>query len=48
MNLGVSGDDSKLKSLPEVSENVRLLKSNLALDAPDDFIDAEEIEEENE
>ena len=48
MNLGVSGDDSKLKSLPEVSENVRLLKSNLELDAPDDFIDAEEIEEENE
>ena len=48
MNLGVSGDDSKLKSLPEVSENVRLLKSNLELDSPDDFIDAEEIEEENE
>ncbi|TRZ87666.1 MAG: DNA recombination protein RmuC [Streptomycetaceae bacterium] len=48
MNLGVSGDDSKLKSLPEVSENVRLLKTNLALDAPDDFIDAEELEEENE
>ncbi len=48
MNLGVSGDASKLKSLPEVSENVRQLKSNLALDAPDDFIDAEEIEEENE
>ncbi len=48
MNLGVSGDASKLKSLPEVSENVRQLKSNLALDAPDDFIDAEEVEEENE
>ena len=48
MNLGVSGDASKLKSLPEVSENVRQLKSNLALDAPDDFIDAEEVEAENE
>ena len=47
MNLGVSGDASKVKSIPEVSENVRQLKSNLALDAPDDFIDAEEIDEEN-
>ena len=42
MNLGVSGDASKLKAFPEVSENVRTLKSNLAIDAPDDFIDAEE------
>lgn len=45
MNLGVSGDASKLKAFPEVSENVRKLKSNLALDAPDDFIDVEEVEE---
>lgn len=45
MNLGVSGDASKLKAFPEVSENVRGLKSNLALDAPDDFIDVEEEEE---
>jgi len=44
MNLGVSGDASKLKAFPEVSENVRVLKSNLALDAPDDFIDVEEEE----
>ena len=46
MNLGVSGDASKLKAFPEVSENVRQLKSNLALDAPEDFIDVEEVEEE--
>jgi len=46
MSLGVSGDASKLKAFPEVSENVRALKSNLALDAPDDFIDVEEVEEE--
>jgi DNA recombination protein RmuC len=44
MNLGVSGDASKLKAFPEVSENVRALKSNLALDAPDDYIDVEEEE----
>jgi DNA recombination protein RmuC len=44
MNLGVSGDASKLKAFPEVSENVRGLKSNLALDAPDDFIDVEDEE----
>jgi len=44
MNLGVSGDATKLKAFPEVSENVRGLKSNLALDAPDDFIDVEEEE----
>lgn len=48
MSLGVSGDSSKLKAFPEVSENVRALKSNLALDAPDDFIDVEEVEEESE
>lgn len=48
LSLGVSGDSSKLKAFPEISENVRALKSNLALDAPDDFIDGEEIEEENE
>jgi DNA recombination protein RmuC len=46
MSLGVSGDSSKLKALPEVSENVRALKSKLSLDAPEDFIDGEEIEEE--
>ena len=46
MGLGVSGDASKLKAFPEVSENVRALKSKLALDAPDDFIDGEEIDEE--
>lgn len=44
MNLGVSG--SPLKGFPEVSENVRSLKSNLALDAPDEIIDVEEDEEE--
>lgn len=48
MSLGVSGDAGKLKAFPEVSENVRGLKSNLALDAPDDFVDAEEVEEEEE
>ena len=46
VNLGVSGDGSKLKAIPEVSDNVRTLKSNLALDAPDDFIDAEELVDE--
>ncbi|HEY3292769.1 MAG TPA: DNA recombination protein RmuC [Candidatus Nanopelagicaceae bacterium] len=46
MSLGVSGDASKLKAFPEVSENVRALKSKLALDAPEDFIDSEEIDEE--
>ena len=45
MRLGVSGDTSKLKAFPEVSENVRALKSNLALDAPEDFIDVEEEED---
>ena len=43
LNLGVSGDAAKLKAFPEVSENVRGLRSNLAIDAPDDFIDVEEI-----
>ena len=47
VSLGVSADTSKLKAFPEVSDNVRTLKSNLALDAPDDFIDSEEIEEES-
>jgi DNA recombination protein RmuC len=46
MSLGVSGDSSKLKAFPEVSENVRALKSKLSLDAPEDFIDGEEVEEE--
>ena len=46
MSLGVSGDSSKLKAFPEVSENVRALKSKLALDAPDEFIDVEEVDEE--
>ncbi len=46
VNLGVSGDRSKLKAFPEVSESVRALKGNLALDAPDDFIDAEELVDE--
>lgn len=46
MSLGVSGDSSKLKAFPEVSENVRALKSKLALDAPEDFIDVEEVDEE--
>ena len=48
MSLGVSGDSSKLKAFPEVSENVRALKSKLAIDAPEDFIDSEEIDEETE
>ena len=46
MSLGVSGDSSKLKAFPEVSENVRALKSKLSIDAPEDFIDGEEVEEE--
>ncbi|MEI9906500.1 MAG: hypothetical protein WDO06_00050 [Actinomycetota bacterium] len=45
LSLGVSGDPSKLKNFPEISENVRGLKSNLALDAPEDFIDVEEFGE---
>jgi DNA recombination protein RmuC len=45
LSLGVTGDASKLRNFPELSENVRTLKSNLALDAPDDFIDGEEVEE---
>lgn len=47
MNLGVSGDASKLKAFPEIPEEVRVLKSKLALDAPEEFIDGEEVEEEN-
>ena len=46
MNLGVSGDATKLKAFPEVSENVRALKSKLAIDGPEEFIDAEEVDEE--
>lgn len=46
MSLGVPG--SPLKAFPEVPENVRELKSNLAIDAPDDFIDAEEFEADEE
>ena len=46
MNLGVSGDASKLKAFPEVSENVRVLKNKLAIDGPEEFIDAEEVDEE--
>ncbi|MBC7463202.1 MAG: DNA recombination protein RmuC [Actinobacteria bacterium] len=42
INLGVSG--AALKAFPEVTENVRGLKSNLAIDAPDDFIDVEEVD----
>ena len=48
MSLGVSGDSSKLKAFPELSENVRELKNKLALDGPADFIDADEEEEEEE
>jgi DNA recombination protein RmuC len=46
MNLGVSGDATKLKAFPEVSENVRALKSKLAIDGPEEFIDVEEVDEE--
>lgn len=47
VSLGVSSDASKLKAFPEVTDTVRTLKSNLALDAPDDYVDSEEIEEES-
>ena len=46
MGLGVSGDASKLRAFPEVSENVRALKSKLAIDGPEDFIDGQEVDEE--
>ena len=41
--LDVSG--KPLKALPEVSENLRILESKLALDAPEDFIEVEEVDE---
>ena len=41
--LDVSG--KPLKTLPEVSENLRILESKLALDAPEDFIEVEEVDE---
>ena len=40
--LDVSG--KPLKALPEVSENLRILESKLALDAPEDFIEVEEVD----
>ena len=40
-SLDVSG--KPLKTVPEVSENLRILESKLALDAPEDFIEVEEI-----
>ena len=40
-SLDVSG--KPLKAFPEVSENLRILESKLALDAPEDFIEVEEI-----
>lgn len=43
--LDVSG--KPLKTLPEVSENLRILESKLALDAPEDFIEVEEIPDED-
>ena len=45
-SLDVSG--KPLKAFPEVSENLRNLESKLALDAPEDFIEVEEISEESE
>ncbi|MEI6812054.1 MAG: DNA recombination protein RmuC [Actinomycetes bacterium] len=46
-NLGVSGDKDKLAiEYPEAPNSVRELNGNLVLDAPDDFIDAEEVDEE--
>ena len=44
-SLDVSG--KPLKALPEVSENLRILESKLALDAPEDFIEVEEIPDED-
>ena len=43
--LDVSG--KPLKAFPEVSENLRILESKLALDAPEDFIEVEEISDED-
>jgi DNA recombination protein RmuC len=45
-SLDVSG--KPLKAFPEVSENLRNLESKLALDAPEDFIEVEEISDESE
>jgi hypothetical protein len=45
-SLDVSG--KPLKALPEVSENLRNLESKLALDAPEDFIEVEEISDDSE
>ena len=42
-SLDVSG--KPLKAFPEVSENLRNLESKLALDAPEDFIEVEEVDE---
>jgi DNA recombination protein RmuC len=44
-SLDVSG--KPLKVLPEVSENLRNLESKLALDAPEDFIEVEEVSDES-
>ena len=44
-SLEVSG--KPLKALPEISENVRVLESKLALDAPEYFVEVEEISEED-
>ena len=44
-SLDVSG--KPLKALPEVSENLRNLESKLALDAPEDFIEVEEVSDES-
>ena len=44
-SLDVSG--KPLKAFPEVSENLRVLESKLALDAPEDFIEVEEISDED-
>ena len=44
-SLDVSG--KPLKALPEVSENLRILENKLALDAPEDFIEVEEISDED-
>ena len=41
-SLDVAG--KPLQALPEVSENVRSLESKLELNAPEDFIEVEEVE----
>ena len=45
-SLDVSG--KPLKAFPEVLENLRNLESKLALDAPEDFIEVEEISDDSE